>query len=56
MNAKLTNKTVMRISKLINQPIARGIDKSINICLDKLEKFQSKNYSKIIDEEEKNDE
>jgi len=37
MNAKLNNKTVMRIQQIINQPISRGIDKAINLCLDILE-------------------
>jgi len=45
MNAKLTNKTIMRVSKLIDQPISRGIDKAINICLDRLELFEAKNCS-----------
>ncbi|MCH7560004.1 MAG: hypothetical protein IIC67_01310 [Thaumarchaeota archaeon] len=42
MNAKLNDKTVMRISQILNQPISRGIDKAINSCLDKLEKSQVK--------------
>jgi hypothetical protein len=38
MNAKLNDKTVMRISQILNQPISRGIDKAINSCLDKIVK------------------
>jgi hypothetical protein len=40
MNAKLNDKTVMRISRILDQPISRGIDKAINSCLDKIEKPQ----------------
>jgi len=46
MNAKLDDKTVMRISSLINQPISRGIDKAINLCLDRLEVLEAKNHSR----------
>lgn len=41
MNAIIHDKTVLRISRILNTPISRGIDKSINICLDKIDKSQN---------------
>ena len=37
MNGIIKTETIHRLEKITGQPISRGVDKSINICLDKLE-------------------
>ena len=42
MKPVIKNQTVMRIQKIIDEPISRGMDSAINKCLDELDEFKAK--------------
>jgi len=41
MKPVLSDDTVMRIQKIIDTPISRGMDSAINKCLDKLDELKA---------------
>jgi len=41
MKPVIKNQTVMRIQKIVDEPISRGMDSAINKCLDKLDEFKT---------------
>lgn len=43
MKPVIDNKTVKRIQEITNEPISRGFDKSLNQCLDELERLRKLN-------------
>lgn len=40
MQARINSNTVFRLQALTGRPLLRGIDSSINECLDRLEKLE----------------
>jgi len=46
MKPIIKNQTVIRIQKMIDEPISRGFDSAINKCLDELDKFKLKQKEK----------
>ena len=36
----------MRVQELTNEPVSRGMDKAINLCLDELEELRTKQNDK----------
>ena len=51
MKPVIRNETVLRIQKIVNEPISRGMDLAINKCLDKLDEFETKENSESFDDE-----
>ncbi len=51
MKPVIRNETVLRIQKIVNEPISRGMDLAINKCLDKLDKFETKKNNEEFDYE-----
>ena len=46
MKPVLKDETVLRIQDMTQEPISRGMDKSINQCLDELEELREKQNGK----------
>jgi len=46
LKPNLKDETVMRIQEMTNEPISRGMDKSINHCLDELEELRKRQNGK----------
>lgn len=40
MKPVITDETVMRIEKTIDEPVTRGMDSAINKCLDRLDELE----------------
>lgn len=44
MKPNLSDKTVLRIQEMTDEPVTRGMDKAINQCLDELEQLRKGNH------------
>jgi len=42
MQAFFTDTTILRLQKIVNKPISRGLDKILNEALDELERIKKK--------------